>query len=48
MRWEFRLGDVMITLGHGHSKKNVSKGRIDSCRGNSFNEGMKTMKVENG
>ena len=47
MRREFGLGDIMITLSHGHSKKDASKGGVDNSWGNSFNEGMKAVKVEN-
>ena len=47
MRREFGLGDVMIVLCHSHSKEDMSKGRVDNCWRNSFNEGMKAMKVEN-
>ena len=48
MRWEFRLGDVEVALLHGHGKKDAPKGRVNSGRGNSFYEGMKAMKMENG
>ena len=48
MRQEFGLRDVMITLGHGHSKENTPKGRVNNCRRNSFNEGMKAMEVKDG
>ena len=48
MRWEFGLGNVEVSLFHGHSKKDMSKGRVNSGWGNSFNEGMKAVKVENG
>ena len=48
MRWEFRLGDVMVSMFHGHGKKDTSKGRVNGCRGNLFNKGMETMKVKNG
>ena len=47
MRREFGLGDVMISMFHGHGKKDTSKGRVNDCRGNSFNEGMEAMKVKN-
>ena len=38
----------MITLCHGHSEEDMSKGRVNSCWRNSFNEGVKAMEVENG
>ena len=38
----------MIMLSHGHSEKDTWKGRVDDSRGNSFNKGMKAVKVENG
>ena len=39
MRWEFGLSDVMVSMFHGHRKKD--------SRGNSFDEGMEAMKVKN-
>ena len=33
MRWEFGLGDIEVSLFHGHSKKDASKGRVNSCWG---------------
>ena len=48
MRREFGLGDVMITLCHGHSKEDTSEGRVNNGQGNSFNEGMETVKMKNG
>ena len=48
MRWEFGLGDVKVSLFHGHGKKDAPKGRVNSGRGNSFNEGMEAVKMENG
>ena len=33
MRREFGLRDVMIALCHGHGKKDMSKGRVNSWRG---------------
>ena len=47
MRREFGLGDVMVLMFHGHRKEDSSKGRVNSCRGNSFNERMEAMKVKN-
>ena len=48
MRREFGLGDVVVSLCHGHSKENVSKSRVYNDRGNLFNEGVKTMKMKYG
>ena len=48
MRREFGLGDVVVLLCHGHSKENVSKGRVNNSGGNLFYEGVKTMKVKYG
>ena len=48
MRREFGLGDVMITLCHRHGKKDLLKGRVNNSRGNSFNEGVKTVEMKNG
>ena len=48
VRREFGLGDVEVLLFHGHGKEDTSKGRVNNGRGNSFNEGVKAMKVENG
>ena len=48
MRREFGLGDVEVSLFHSHSKKNMSKGRVNSGQGNSFNEGVEAMKMKNG
>ena len=47
MRREFGLGDVVVSLCHGHSKKDTSKGRVNNGQGNSFNERMEAVKVEN-
>ena len=46
-RREFRLGEVMVSMFHGHGEKDASKSRINGCRGNSFNKGMKAMKMKN-
>ena len=48
MGWEFRLGDVTVSLCHGHSKENASKGRVYNSGGNLFNERVKTVKVKYG
>ena len=48
MRWEFRLGNIEVSLFHGHGKEDTSKGRVNNGQGNSFNKGVKTMKMENG
>ena len=47
MRWEFRLSEVMITMFHGHRKEDAAKGRVNSCRGNLFDERMKAVKMKN-
>ena len=47
MRREFRLGDVTVSMFHGHGKKDTLKGRVNDCQRNSFNEGMEAMKVKN-
>ena len=46
MRREFRLGKVMVTMFHGHGKENAAKGRVNGCRGNLFDEGMKAVKMK--
>ena len=38
MRWEFRLGEVVVTMFHGHGKEDTAKGRVNSCRGNLFDK----------
>ena len=48
MRREFRLGEVMVTMFHGHGKENTAEGRVNSCRRNLFDERMKAMKVKDG
>ena len=48
MRWEFGLGDVVVAMFHGHGKEDTSEGGVNNGRGNSFNERVKTVKVENG
>ena len=46
MRREFGLSKVVVTMFHGHGKENTAEGRVNSCRGNLFDEGMKAMKVK--
>ena len=48
MRWEFGLGDVEVTLCHGHSENNTSEGRIDNRGGNLFDKRMKAVKMKYG
>ena len=47
MRREFGLGNVTVSMFHGHRKKDLLKGRVNDRRGNPFNEGMEAMKVKN-
>ena len=47
MRWEFRLGDVVVLVFHGHRKKDTSKGGVNNCWGNSFNERVEAVEVKN-
>ena len=46
MRWEFGLGDVMVSLCHGHGKENMLKDRVYNSGGNLFDERVKTMKMK--
>ena len=46
MRWKFGLGNVVVSLFHGHGKEDTSKSRVNNSRRNLFNERVKTMKVE--
>ena len=46
MWWEFRLGDVMVTLFHSHGQEDASEGRVDNGRRNLFNERVKSMKMK--
>ena len=46
MRWEFGLGDVMVSLCHGHGKENTLKDRVYNSRGNLFDERVKTVKMK--
>ena len=48
MRWEFGLGDVKVSLCHGHGEKYSSEGRIDNGGGNLFDERMKAVKMKYG
>ena len=36
----------MVSLCHGHGKKNVSKSRVNDGWGNLFNERMESVKME--
>ena len=44
--WEFRLGNVMVSLGHGHGKEHTSKGGVNNRGRNLFNKRVKSMKVK--
>ena len=48
MRQEFGLGYVVVSLCHGHSKENTSKGGVNNSGRNLFNERVKTVKVKYG
>ena len=47
MRRELGLSEVMVTMFHGHRKEDVAKGRVNSCRGNLFDERMEAVKMKN-
>ena len=47
MRREFRLGEVMIAMFHGHGKENAAKGWVNGCRWNLFDERVKAVKMKN-
>ena len=48
MRWKFRLGNVMVSLCHGHGKENVSESRVNDSWGNLFDKRMEPVKMEYG
>ena len=48
MRRKFGLGNVMVSLRHGHSKENASKSRVNNSGGNLFDERVKTVKMKYG
>ena len=48
MRREFRLGEVVVTMFHGHGKKDTAKSGINDCRGNLFDERVETVKMKDG
>ena len=41
------MSKVMVSMFHGHGEEDPSKCRVNSRRGNLFNKGMKTMKMQN-
>ena len=37
----------MVSMFHGHGEEDASKCRVNGCRGNLFNKGIKAMKMKN-
>ena len=48
MRRKFGLGNVEVSLCHGHGKKYMSESRVDNGGGNHFNKRMKAVKMKYG
>ena len=48
MRWEFRLGDVVVSLCHGHGKEHTLESRVNNRGGNLFDKGVKAVKMKYG
>ena len=46
MRRKFGLGDVEVSLCHGHGEKDTSEGRVNNGGGNLFDERMEAMKMK--
>ena len=48
MRWKFGLGDVEVSLCHGHGEEYMLEGRVNNGGGNLFDERMEAMKMKYG
>ena len=48
MRWEFRLGNVMVSLCHGHGKENALESRVNYSWRDLFNKRMEPVKMKYG
>ena len=48
MRWKFGLGNVVVSLCHGHGKKYMSESGVNNGGWNLFDKRMKAVKMKYG